>query len=82
VKLEQCESSASLSPRTGNGSVRFSRSGKYTGLILDVVAVMVQVTKQEPGEEPFLATEGKSLVGVSKTACLAEMDVPSAQQRA
>lgn len=72
----------SLSPRAGNGSVRFSRSGKYAGLILDVVSVVVQVTKQKPGEKPFLAAKGKSLTGESKTDSLAAMDIPSARQRA
>lgn len=91
MKIEWCEStgspgarvgqhSASLSPRTGNGSVHFSGSGKHVGLILDVVPVMVWVTKQEPGDEPFLAAKGKSLAGISRTISLAEMDVPSVWQ--
>ena len=37
--------SASLAPRTGNGSVCFSGSGKYVGLILEVASVVVPVTK-------------------------------------
>lgn len=43
--LARFRRSASLAPRTGNGSVRFSGSGKYVGLILEVASVVVPVTK-------------------------------------